>query len=40
MRPSASWAIVLKLGVASEAMRGRGIIVLVKSVKHIETKQL
>ena len=37
MRPKASWAI------DSEAMRTRGIILLVKSnrlVKNIETKQL
>ena len=37
MRPKAEWAI------DSEAMRARGIIVLVKSswlVKNIETKQL
>ena len=36
MRPKAEWAIDL------EAMRARGIIVLVKSklVKNIETKQL
>ena len=37
MRPKAEWAI------DSEAMRARGIIVLVKSnylVKNVETKQL
>ena len=37
MRPKAEWAI------ESEAMRARGIIVLVRSnqlVKNIETKQL
>ena len=34
MRPKAEWAI------DSEAMRARGIIVLEKSIKNIETKQL